>query len=137
MADQPYTTTDLSDEYETYSSEAVGVSRALPELYKRLGSPQDPTSEPGQKMMKVLIAVWRDMCPHESLNWLESRKDYQNTELSISEQVSKSTGRSLASYPLPLFKMMKLFFPDYKFSDLDSVIKFVKVFPMFRMARQI
>jgi len=45
--------------------------------------------------------------------WLEQRKNYKASELSISQQVKRQTGRSLASYPYPIYQMMKKVFPDF------------------------
>ena len=125
------------DDYDVISSEAVGVSKVLPEVYKQLGYPKSPMSSSGERMMEVLVSAWQDLYPVDARAWFEERKKYQETEMSISQQVSKQTGRSLASYPLPLYKMMKLFFPTFKFSDRKTVIKFVKKYPMFRFANTI
>lgn len=84
-----------------------------------------------------MISAWQDLYPIESKLWLEDRREYQETEKPISEQVSKRTGRSLASFPYPLFKMMKTMFPDFKPAERKNCIKMVKKWPMFRMANVI
>lgn len=122
------------EEYEEIPKEASAAARILSEIYIKLGSPQDPYSKAGEKMMDLIISVWEDLYPRDAHEWYQSRANYQRAELSTKEQVRKRTGRSLASIPSPIYELMKVLFKDYKLSHRDDYIKLVKKYPMFRMA---
>jgi hypothetical protein len=125
---------------ETFSEipkEAVLVSKWLTNVWIDLGRPKTPFTESGQKLMDVIIAAWEDLYPIQVEDWKKSRSDYQLNELSISEQVHRKTGRTLASFPLPIFQMMKRIFPDFKIGERKNTISLAKRWPMFRMANKI
>ena len=124
-------------EYEEVPKQAVIGSKIAVDMYIKLGRPKTVFSKQGTKMMEILIAIWEDAYPRIAMEWHKDREEYKKNELSTKEQVSQKTGRSLASYPMHLYKMMKLFFTDDKFSDRKTVIKLVKKFPMFRMANKV
>lgn len=123
--------------YEVPPLAAQVTSKAIADIYVQLGRPQDPFSQAGTKMMNLLIRVWEDNYPAEARKWWADRADYKANELSTKEQVHKQTGRSLASYPYPLYQMMKRVFPEFKFSERRNVLKLVKHWPMFRMANKV
>lgn len=123
-------------EYDYIPPQAVAASQVIAEMWLALGKPSDPLSETGQKLMKVIISVWEDSYPADSRIWYEERKDYQNNELTITEQVHKGTGRSLASYPKPIYDIMKKVFPMFDLANRENVLKLVKLFPMFRFANK-
>ena len=116
---------------------AVVAAKWLVEVWDKLGRPESPLSESGEKLMKVIIAAWEDLYPKDAEDWYAARKEYQDNELSIPQQVHRHTGRSLASFPLPIFQMMKKVFPKYKINDRENVIKLVGKFPAFRMANKV
>lgn len=127
----------LGDEYEVIPPQAVAASEAVVRTWIHLGRPESPFTESGEKLMKVIIAVWEDTWPQQASEWHAMRKNYQDVEMDISEQVSKKTGRSLASYPYPLYTMMKKVFPKFDPGERKNAMKFVKKWPMFRMANKI
>jgi hypothetical protein len=65
------------------------------------------------------------------------RAEYQKEELPISTQVARKTGRSLASYPLPIYNIMKKVFPGFDAAKRNNAIKMVKKWPIFRMANRV
>lgn len=115
---------------------AVAASKWLVEIWERLGRPEDPFSTSGTQVMNVIIAVWEELYPKESKDWHQSRKDYKKAELSIREQLAGHTGRSLASYPYPIFGMMKTIFPNFKPANRENCMKIVSKWPMFQMANK-
>ena len=123
--------------YDYPTDEAVLASKWLIDIYVALGRPPDPFTKTGEKLTNIIIAVWEDLYPIDSKIWHEERKEYQKNEMSISSQVSKHTGRSLASFPYPIYKMMKVVFPHFKIAERKNCIKMVKKWPMFRMANKI
>lgn len=125
------------DEYEEVPQEANAASRIIAEMYIKLGKPQDPLSESGKKVVNIMIAVWEDLFPLQAKMWYEDRKDYKTNELSTTEQVRKHTGRSLASYPLPIYNMMKKVFPKFDVAERKNCMKMVKEWPMFQMANKV
>lgn len=123
--------------YDIPTRQASAVTSTLIKVWEKLGRPQDPFSPAGEKLMNIIIATWEDTFPIESRAWYEERKEYQKEELTITEQVRKNTGRSLASYPFYIFQVMKIMFPGLKLSDRDTNIKMVKKYPVFRMCNTI
>lgn len=124
-------------EFDVVPREAVVASKAIADIYIKLGRPQNPFTDSGQKMMQLIIAVWEDLYPLQAKMWYDDRRDYQSNELSIREQVHKRTGRSLASYPLPIYNMMKKVFRGFDPAERKNCIKMVKYWPQFRMANKV
>lgn len=125
------------DEYEVIPGQAVAASKMLADAWEKAGKPDDPFSTQGKQIIMVIIAIWRDLYPGDAYEWFEMRKEHLNEEMSIREQVSKQTGRSLASIPLPVYRMMRKVFPEFKLNTREESIKFVKEFPIFRMVNTI
>jgi hypothetical protein len=125
------------DDYEIIPPEANAASKAIVDMWKILGRPQDPFSESGAKMMDLIIAVWEDLYPKDRQEWYAARSLYQNSEKTISEQVSHHTGRSLASYPYPIYTLMHSIFRNFDPTERDNCMKMVKKWPMFRMANKV
>lgn len=124
-------------EYEQESEINLLASKVLADAWVQLGKPDSPLSDAGEKIMRAIFVVWEELDPVGSKEWLDQRKEYQSNELSINEQVHRRTGRSLATYPLPVFAIMKKMFPKFKFGDRESVIKLVRKYPQFRMANRV
>lgn len=121
------------DVYDEIPNDSVIASKALYDVWVKLGKPQDPICEQGQRMMKVITSVWEDLYPLEAKCWIEDRKEHLSAEMSIHDQVVKKTGRSLASYPLPIYRMMKKFFPGYDTTQRDHCFEMIRLYPMFRL----
>ena len=124
------------EQFEVPSLTAQITSKAISDIWVQLGRPTDPFSTTGKQMVNLLIKVWEDNYPADAREWKAKRTLYQNNELSTKEQVHKGTGRSLASYPYPLYMMMKKVFKGFKFSDRNNVLKLVRQWPMFRFANK-
>lgn len=124
-------------QYEEVPDLAVKASRVVADMWITLGRPQTPFSVSGKKMMDIIIAVWEDCYPLERKMWMEERANYKASEKTISEQVHGNTGRSLASYPYPIFMMMKKVFKNFKPGDRKTCLKLIKEWPMFQMAVKI
>lgn len=125
-------------EYEQISASANAGSAFLTMMWEQLGKPKDPIStQAGRKMMEVIINVWARELTQEYIEWKSIRSDYQDNELSTKQQVKQHTGRSLASYPMFVYQILKKMFPDYKISDRDNNIKMVKHFPIFRFCNTV
>lgn len=125
------------EEYEEIPQRAHMASVALVKAWERLGKPTTPFSKAGAELTDSVIKVWQRSYPKEAKEWLAMRAEYQEAELPISTQVSRKTGRSLASYPYPLYMMMKKLFPKVDIAHRDNAIKMVKKWPIFQMARKI
>ena len=123
--------------YDIPTKHASAITEAIVKTWERLGEPEDPFSRQGEKLMNVIIATWEDTYPQESREWYEMRKEYQVEELDISTQVNRQTGRSLASYPMYIYNILRIVFPNVKFADRDTCMKLVKKYPIFRMANKI
>ena len=129
--------TDFLDEYEVIPPQAVASVQILMKMWETLGKPDTPFSESGKKLMNIIIAVWEDGYPNDARKWMKDRADYQSAEMPISEQVSKKTGRSLASYPLPIYNIMGKLFPTFKAADRKNCMKMIKLWPIFQLANKV
>jgi hypothetical protein len=121
--------------YEVPQEQAIILTEFLYRVWDRLGQPTDPLSTPGQKVVEAIIMAYQKTYPIEWRNWLNDRADYQHDELTLHEQLK--TGRSLASYPVFIYNVLRKMFPETDFSDRAFVIKFVRAFPAFRMANKV
>lgn len=124
-------------EYQSAHPSAMQASAILVEAWKRLGKPTDPFSTSGKKLVDVIIAIWEDLYPLDAKMWYAERENYQKSELSIKEQVAKQTGRSLASYPLPVFQMITATFKGFDPAERNNCMKMVSVWPQFRFANKV
>jgi len=125
-------------DYEEIPPQAVASAQILMKMRDTLGRPESPFIPSGEKLMSIIIAVWEDGYPLQAREWYESRKEYQNNEMSITSQVHKHTGRSLASYPEPIYNMVRKLFPGFDpATPRDNAIKMVRKWPMFRMANKV
>jgi len=125
------------DKYQVVPPQQNAVSKVLSEMWITLGKPATPLTKSGQKMMEIIIATWEDLFPKESKEWLKDRADYKKAEKSISEQVKKRTGRSLASYPFYIYQVMKTLFPNFDPTERRNCFKMVKKWPMFQFANKV
>lgn len=126
---------NLSD-YQTVDPLAVAASKMFADTYKRLGKPTDPFSDAGQKLIDAMIAIWEECYPIDAKTWYAERKRYKHFEKTIHEQVTQHTGRSLASYPLPIYKMMKATFKGFEPAERNNCLKMVKRWPVFQFANK-
>ena len=127
----------LDEQYEVIPAQAVASTQILMKMWERLGKPTTPFTPSGEKLMNIIIATWEDGYPKQVREWYELRKDYQKNELPISTQVSRRTGRSLASYPLPIYNMMRKLFQGFDPAERKNCISIVKKWPMFQMASKV
>lgn len=126
-----------SEVFDEIPQTAVQASKLLANTWVRLGRPNDPFTDSGKKIMNIIIAIWEDCYPLDAKIWYEERKIYQNNELSTREQVHKGTGRSLASYPYPIFQMIVTTFKGFDPAERKNCMKMVKEWPMFRFANKV
>jgi len=131
---------NISIKGQNYEMIPEVVNEALMSLmlaWERLGQPKSVFSESGNKLMIVIIATWRDLFPKESQDWLDQRAESKFNEKTIHEQVKSQSGRSLASIPLYIHKIMKEVFKEDKVTDREYYKKLVKKFPIFQMANKV
>jgi hypothetical protein len=125
------------EEFEEIPRRAYVASDALVKAWERLGKPKNPFTRAGKELVDAIIKVWKESYPKEANEWYAMRTEYQRAELPISTQVKRKTGRSLASYPYPIYTMMRKLFPNFKPAERKNAIKMVKRWPMFRMANKV
>lgn len=124
------------EEYEEIPGESFAASKAVVDMWIKLGRPQTPFTEAGTKIMNLIIAVWEDLYPRDRIQWLAERTEYKLNEKSIGEQVRTHTGRSLASYPYPIFAMMQAVFKGFDPAKRENCMKMVQIWPMFMFANK-
>ena len=124
------------EEFEEVPPIASLTSKWLADAWVALGRPETPLSDAGQKLMELIIAYWEELFPKDAIEWKEVRSNYKLNEMSITEQVQKHTGRSLASYPYPIYAVMKRMFPKFKATERENCLKMVRKYPMFKFANK-
>jgi hypothetical protein len=128
---------EIAKNFEQVPAESLVASRLIVDTYEGLGKPKDPFSDGGRKIVDLVIKVWQDLYPHEAKKWFKNKTEHLNAELTISEQVSQQTGRSLASYPFAVYQMLSRLFPDIKFGEKKTCVKMIRHWPMFKMVNRI
>jgi len=128
---------DFLKDYEVIPPQAVASAKVLVDMWERLGRPTTPFTPSGAKLMDIIIAIWEDGYPAQVRKWIADRKEYQNSELSLTEQVHRRSGRSLASFPMPVYKMMKTIFKGFNSTERENCMKMVRKWPQFRMANRV
>lgn len=124
-------------EYDEIPKSAVLASKYLTDVWVKLGSPTDPFTDSGAKVVDVIIAIWQDLYPLDAETWYAERTEYKNAELSITSQVYNKTGRSLASYPFPIYQMMRKVFKGFDPAERKNCMSMVKKWPMFQFANKV
>lgn len=124
-------------EYDVIPHLALEATNLLIQQWNFLGRPQDPFSRAGEKIVNTIIAIWQDLYPLEYKLWADERKQYQDNEMTISEQVKQQTGRSLAAFPLPVYQMMSAVFKGFDPAERKNCIKMVATWPIFRLANRV
>lgn len=124
------------EQYDIPTKQATAMTNAIGLTWAEVGKPDTPLSDAGEKVMRVIISTWEDTFPLEAKAWYEERKNYKQDELDIKTQVKRKTGRSLASYPFYIYKVMRQVFPNFRLGDRKNVLKLVKRYPMFLMANK-
>lgn len=124
-------------EYQAVNPSALTATNILLKAWEQLGRPQTPFSRSGKKVMDLIIAIWEDLYPVDRETWRKDIKNYKAAELSIAEQVKGQTGRSLASYPFPIFKMMAVVFREFDPAERNNCMKMVKKWPIFQVTNKV
>lgn len=126
----------MEEYYEEFTLEQVKAAEALFNVWEKAGMPETPFSKSGKIVMDAIFDVWELVMPQEYNEWVEARKEYQQAEKTIKEQVKQRTGRSLASYPPLVFTLIKKIFPNLKL-DRQTHIRFAREYPLLRFANRI
>jgi hypothetical protein len=121
--------------YEIPPEQAIIITEYLMRVWNKLGKPSDPLTRTGQAMVDAIILAYQKTYPKEWHDWLENRKEYQSEELTVHQQIN--TGRSLASYPVFIYYLMKKIFPNVDLTERKFVLKLIKIFPAFRVTGQV
>ena len=125
------------EDYEVLPEVVNEALAAILFTWDTLGRPKTVFSDAGEKLMTVIISTWRDLYPRESDDWIEARKEYKLHEKTLREQVRSHSGRSLASIPLYIYKIMKQIFTDDKVQDSKYYQRLVKRYNIFQMANRV
>lgn len=131
-------TLTIGDEQHVVLPDEVNeVFASLMYKWEITGQPKSVFSRGGEELMRTIISSWQDLYPKESEDWLQMRNDYKLDEMSMRDQIKGHTGRSLASIPLYIHKLMQTFFTEDGSTDRKYYMKLVKKFPIFQMANKV
>jgi len=104
----------------------------LDTIFIKFGRPKaDVKSKIFWNMIGQIIQVWMKAYPQECNDWIKDVKLDLAMERPLNETLKKNKGlRRAIGFPLRLFQMIRLYFPDLKFQNKKFVKKCIKMFPM-------
>lgn len=124
---------DILSLYEKPTEQELIAIEWLDRVATRLGNPDNIDTQAGLTLMDAVIGVWEKHFPQEAADWEHDRSVDLTNEKSLKQLVSdKSVGYNPVSYPLGLFKLIKVMFPDMKLQEKKMWQKLIKIYPMFR-----
>lgn len=120
----PKTVKFQGEEYEMVPKEALGLTEGLLTVWKKLGKPEDLSSQAGLKMLDNITHCWYKYFPDERNDWLHDRALELSEERST-KQSSKAGGYVVGVYPPTWYHLMKAFFPKLRLGQRDVVMTIV------------
>lgn len=121
----------LGEEYEVVPKEAVGLTEGLITVWKKLGKPEDLSTESGLKMLDNITHCWYKYFWEERNDWLYDRSVELTHERSV-KQSAKAGGYVAAVYPPTWFHLMKAFFPKLRMGNREVVKQIIKRQPILK-----
>mgnify|MGYP000859417653 CR=1 FL=1 len=124
-----------NEDYEIVSDEARMLTEHLIDLKKKLGLPDTLTvndlTPSVWKFVERLVIVWRRFFPYEYRDWVVGMENELKYERPI-KQAILAGGYTPISYPMRLYNLMHVFFPNLKMQDKKFIKKFLRVVPEFK-----
>lgn len=106
------------------------VVEGLDDIFIKFGRPEaDTKSRVFWDMLGQIIQVWTKSYPHEFRDWIKDVELDLSIERSLSKSVKHGTKKSIG-FPMRLYQMIRLYFPDLKFQNKKFVQACIKTFPM-------
>jgi len=129
------TITVNNETYEVATDEARMLTVHLVDLFKKLGIPQDLTTEdmtPATwRFIERIIEVWRHFFPDEYMDWVAGMKYELEVERPIKAHIKGGTYTPI-SYPMRVHNLIQVFLPKLRLQDKGFIKKFLRRVPEFK-----
>ena len=122
---------DDSVTYEMPTTYAAAITKALMDIWVKLGRPEEVDSASGWVMFDEIMKVWYSIFPQEVSDWAHDLAMDLELERSIHASV-KAGGYMPIGVPPRLHGLIRGVFPNFKFQDRDIWHKLVARYPLFK-----
>lgn len=123
---------DLNN-YEAVSKNGTAISKALMDIWDRIGQPEDFKNEAGKKLLEEIGKIFIYFYRKEYIDFLHDRNmDLQN-EKPLHQLVKENHGITTISYPPTLFALIKAMFPDCNLGSRETQRVMVEVLPWLKI----
>jgi hypothetical protein len=104
-------------------------------VWKKTGSPNRLEGESAWKVMDSLFQIWGALNPQELADFKRDLQEDQSLERTIHDANKADGGYIPISYPLRLWQMIKVYFPEEKLQDHELILKFIRRYPMLKRTK--
>lgn len=111
---------DILDDYEVVPDRARVMTEYLIKIYdKMLGDAEvtDLNSDSAIAFIEILLRVWKDLFPDEYQGRIDQQKTDWLVERSVADANKADGGYFVVSFPPRVWYMLKIFFPNIKWTD--------------------
>lgn len=120
---------DNANEYEAVSKNGTAITKALMDIWEKIGQPEDFYGENGKALLKEIANVYTFFFRKDYLFFLHDRNMDLKFEKSIEQLGRENYGYNPITYPPVLLQMIKAMFPDANMSSRRTQKVMVEVIP--------
>ena len=121
--------------YDFVPDEHRLAAEFIHKLWVRAGRPDRLEGESAWKVVDGIFQIWGALFPAELKSFAKEVQDDQSIERTVSEATRRDGGYIPISYPTRLFQMIRLYFHDDKLQDRNTIIKFVRRYPLLKRTK--
>lgn len=130
-------TDDILKDYEVVPDAARLTTEYLEKIYKKIfgdkGYQDDNIdSDSAIAFIEILLRVWRDGFSDEYEGRLIQQREYWVVERTVQQAIKKDGGYFVASFPPRIWALLKLYFPNVKWTERKNTIKLTDNFPILK-----
>lgn len=104
---------DKGVRYEPVSKNGTAITKALMEIWERIGQPDDFSSQAGRSLLAEIIKVWQYFYRSEYLAASHDNAIDRRFEITLSQM---KQGYTPIAYPPTLYQLIKAMFPNVNLS---------------------
>ena len=123
------------ENFEIASEENRLAVEFLHKVWIRAGRPNRLEGESAWKVVDAMMKMWSALYPHEIETWVDELKEEQDAERNVHDAVKSGGGYFPISYPTRIYNMLKVYFPNEKYTDHELIKKIVNRYPIFKRTK--
>lgn len=126
---------DALDGFEVVHDRARIMTEYLIRVYDKLigkAEVHDIDTDSAIAFIEVLLRVWRDLFPEEYQERVEAQSSHFQVERTVQQANKEEGGYFVASFPPRVWQMLKIFFPEVKWTDRKNSTALTKAFPLLK-----